>query len=339
MTTENYSYEKSNQKKGMRISLGVHIILLLLAILWQLPNDPAKNIDTQFAVTVAFDEKVSNSNPSKSSAGKERPKAENVEKLETKTSPQVKPVEVKVTKPEIKPVPVEAPKPSDPIVSQTRAEESPIVAIEEEIVVDEPEPEVIIEPSPVEIPTQTPSPSKNNAPSLADILATIEDEIVDATSGPPSDVEESTNAEAGGAPSKAESDDGPGKGQAGTGAGNDSGGNDGDSGVGTGGAGLGEYDDSGRGIFGRRVIYRDNKGMIANASSKTGVIVFKVCVDRKGSVSYVELDELKSTIKDKKIIRGAMSSAWNYRYEPDISAPKEECGKLTVNIENWQGIK
>ena len=122
--------EELNKKKGMRISGIFHVILLILALIPFFSPDPDKNIDTQYAVQIAFDQKdivltqsrSSASTNSSSSEGAKRPKAEPAATPAPKPSPRPaeKPAEVtKVSnpKPEIKetqPAPKPAPKVVEP---------------------------------------------------------------------------------------------------------------------------------------------------------------------------------------------------------------------------------
>ena len=93
-----------------------------------------------------------------------------------------------------------------------------------------------------------------------------------------------------------------------------------------------ESNDSG--IFGRKVIYRD-PGMIRLMADKSGTIVFEVCIDRRGVVSSLQIDELRTTIKDSKTLRKALDSMGKYKYEEDYTAPKEQCGSFTIEINNY----
>ena len=154
-----------------------------------------------------------------------------------------------------------------------------------------------------------------------------------------SDSESTTTGSGDGDPSLKDGESGgTGRSDEGSGKGNGSDGNDNDSGIGTGGAGEGEFDASGDGIFGRKVVYRD-PSMIAHVSGKSGKIVFKVCINRSGRVSVVQIDETNTTINDNSILRKALDAMSNYKYEPDLTAPREQCGTFTVSIDNFRGIR
>jgi len=343
--------EQKDRRNSRNISIGIHILLLLAFFFLGFKSDVKKNIDTQYAVSIAFDNKVSsNSTKSQASEGAQKQKAESRAKEERKPTKKVEKLETKITKPKVttpakpKPkitTPTPKPQPTEPVVSTDLEVESPVVAVEEDIQVEEPEAEVYTEPEPIEIPTTEPVEVADDAPSLEDVLAEIETEAEatesEESGGQVGDVEESTEEEAGGG-SKTDGDKpGTGSGYEGEGAGNHEGGDDASSGIGTGGEGLGEYDDSGDGIFGRRVTHRD-RSMILNASGKSGTIVMKVCITRNGNVAFVELNEFETTIKDRKVIKNALKAMWKYKYEKDQRAPKEECGKFKVSVQNWQGV-
>lgn len=357
------SSEELHKKKGMRISLIIHGIILLLALIPFFQPDPEKNIDTQYAVQIAFDKKdivfentkSSASTKSSAASGANRPKTEVAKPAEKPAErPKVKPAEViKVTTPkptvqETKPAPKPAPEvktptptpqPSEPVEAEIVTEEAEVIAVEEEIQIDQPEPEIYEAPAPVDIPTSSPEASTSSLPSLEDILAKIEEEVGDIMDGIPTENAEPSEEDGGGGlpSSKDEAEEGTGTGDAGTGKGDGDSGDDNDDGIGNGGVGDGEYDDSGDGVFGRKVKYRD-PSMIRTASSKSGVLVFKVCIGRDGNVTYAEINEFESTIKDRAIRKAALRSINKYKYEPDPTAPKEQCGKYKFTSDNVNGI-
>jgi outer membrane biosynthesis protein TonB len=315
--TATLAKEKENKKKGMRISIIIHLLLLLLAFLYIMPkaDPPVKPYAVQVEFTFA---KSSLSNYAKSDPGKARAKTKKVEKVATSTP---KPIEVKkpdIKTPEKPKKPVET-KPTDPIVTEVVQEESPIEAIEDDIEVEIPEPEEIYEEELEEVPEEVfeepvvpvPAPSESKAESGGSQVSN-EDGKAD---GPPSALDGE--------------DGGSGKSNTGNGSGASSG-NDGDEGIGQGGTGLGDYDDSGDGVFGRRVIYRNLKGLFA-AKMTTGKIVMKICINRGGTVEFAEV--LESTEKNRKYLKKILEAAKGYKYEPDPTAPKEQCGKLTVDLD------
>ncbi len=343
---------KSTWNNSLNKSIAIHVFLLLIAWLLKLPSNPEKNIDTQYAVTVNFqnidftNSKSSNSTKSKSTEGQQRPKSEAPKKIEAS---KPKKIEVPtVTPPKPKPTPpATKPTPTDPVLSETTTDESDIQAIEEEIEVDDPEPEFIPEASPEPVPSTEPVVLNPELPSIEDIIGDIDDEPIDVAEetdifaeeeGDDQDSEAAQDGSSDGDPSIKDGDDaGTGKGDTGSGKGNDNEGDDNDSGIGTGDHGEGEFDASGDGIFGRKVIYRD-PSMIALASSKSGQIVFKVCINRRGSVSFIEIDDFKTTIDDVSLLRKALDALHKYKYEVDYTAAKEQCGAYTLKVDNYKGF-
>lgn len=97
--------------------------------------------------------------------------------------------------------------------------------------------------------------------------------------------------------------------------------------------GVSRYDDSGNGIYGRMVTYRD-KSMILATGRENGTIVMKVCINQEGQVSFVELNEQQTTIKNLVTLKNVLKAMWNYRYTKDENAPNEECGKFTITVDS-----
>ena len=316
--------ERHNRSKSMRVSVVLHILLLLLAFFYALPSVDMEDLEEQppYAVKVDFVfEESSMSKLAHDDSGVRREKAEsapqNEEQEETKeevTEPQeiepTKPQEIEITKPDIKmPTPVLIP-PDDPISSPQLEEESPVKAQETP-------------------PTPTPKPT----PPVVSPPKTT------STSGGKTST--TTGSTSGTNPSKPSSlpgsPGGTGKGDTGTGQGSSSG-NDGDEGKANTSSGTGEYDGSGDGVFGRKVVYRDQQSAKA-AVNETGFIAVKICVDRAGKVTYAELIPGLTTIKNKVTIKNYLKAARNYRVKADYSAPEEQCGKLNFKVDNLANNK
>ncbi len=344
---------KTLWNNSLNKSIAIHVFLLLIAWFLKLPYDPDKNIDTQYAVTVNFQNidftntKSSNSTKSQSKEGVQRPESEALKKIEVSQPTKIEVPTVTPPKPTPTP-PATKPTPTDPVFSETTTEESDIQAIEEEIEVEDPEPEFIPEESPEPVPSAEPVVLNPELPSIEDIIGDIDDEPIDIAEetdifleeeGTDDAAETSQEGSADRDPSiQDDSDAGTGKGDSGAGKGSDSSGDDNDSGIGTGDHGEAEFDTSGDGIFGRKVIYRD-PSMIALASSKSGQIVFKVCISRKGNVSYIEIDDFKTTINNRSLLKKALNALHKYKYEVDYTAPKEQCGQYTLKVDNYKGVR
>ncbi|MBP6235808.1 MAG: hypothetical protein KA270_13175 [Saprospiraceae bacterium] len=93
------------------------------------------------------------------------------------------------------------------------------------------------------------------------------------------------------------------------------------------------YNMFGDGIFGRRVIYRD-LSVVSNAVNGSGKVAIKVCINRAGLVTFVELINHETTERNRENLKLYMKAARTYKYQPDLTAPKEQCGKLTFIVEN-----
>ena len=314
MNTQLLAMEKENKKKGMRNSIIIHLLLLLIAWFYMFPVTEKKEAYPPPVVVDFTFEESSLSKYAKEDVGKKRAKTKEVKKVETT------PTEVKVEETVVPPIPntpvKETSIPSEPVVAEVMDEESPVEAVEEEMILDEPEEEIIPDPV-VEEPVEVVKEVKNP---------------IDKTPITKNGGDSKTGVEN---PSSIDGeDDGTGKGNTGDGQGADKG-NDGDSGLGDEGAGTGEYDGSGNGVFGRRVIYRNTTRVLAvgfeNQIGKT--IVAKFCVNRAGKITYAEiLDDMTDAIiplgKEKQVLRGI----YGYKVEPDLKAPREQCGMLKIKL-------
>lgn len=333
--------ERENKRKSSLYTLLIHMLILILAFFSKC--DYQKAVDNQYSVAINFEEIIppkleemsdaSNSNKGQEAEGKAREKADRPAEIldqQTKTVENTRP-EIKLPKPTpTPPVPT-----TDPVISETTLdEESDVTAAEEDIEIDAPDMEEV--PDPVQ--TESTSNDDESADNAKESTKSTIGKILDIfkTGG------SNDNGNPSGEPSNKDgSKDGTGEGRSGSGRGNDSSGNDGDSGSGTGGAGEGQYDGSGNGIFGRKVIKRNvNEVLRVNFENQENKkIVAKVCINRAGNVSFAELLYAETTAKiptgkDKDVLRGI----YGYKYEPNRSAPYEECGKLTITLQNINAL-
>jgi len=316
--------DNTAKKKSWRTSILLHSFVVLLAFFLGCPVNKA--VDPNYQIAVTFEskeislEKASNSAKAEADAAAMRKKAEPISKVKPRKVVDIKPKPKVVDVPKPTPTP---PTPTEPIISETTVEdEVEVVAVEEPVEIETPEVE--------EIPEE---PVVEEVVEEEVVEEPIEEETGDGA--PKSDSEEATD----GKPSVNDGD-GTGKGGEGSGAG-DSKGDDDDSGIGTGGSGHGEYDDSGNGIFGRRVVYRNTKEIlkVGFGNQEGKVISAKFCVNRAGKITYAEIldDETNAFIplgKEKDVLRGI----YGYRVETDLRAPKEECGKLKIVIQEINAL-
>jgi len=86
----------------------------------------------------------------------------------------------------------------------------------------------------------------------------------------------------------------------------------------------------GTGALTRAVIDRGNTKALAQ---QNGTLMLKICINRRGVVTFAEWDKEASTIKNAKVARTALDNVLNYKFESDRNAPKKECGRLTYIID------
>ena len=322
--------QNRDKTKARNTSIIIHLLLLLIAFFYFWTMDikkPEKTFNTPIVVDINFKEsslsKYAHSDPGKKKAKSKSPKkveAKQPKKVETKKPKKVETKTPKVVIPDAKPT---EPTPTDPIVSETRVEDSPIEAIEEEIEIEEPELEVI--PEVVE-----------EVITEEDLEELLEEEL----QGEVSEEEAATEAGATGdggtdkTDSSIEGDGGTGESSQGDGDGATSG-DDGDEGVGEVGSGTGDYDGSGDGVFGRKIVKRNWRGLFTGGdqSKGKGKIAIKICVDRAGIVRYTEVLFDETTETDSKKLKQAMKAAKGYKVEKDPNAPVEQCGKIIFNLD------
>lgn len=316
--------QKRDKTKARNTSIIVHLLLLLIAFFYFWTMDikkPEKTFNTPIVVDMTFKES-SLSKYAHADAGKKKAKTKAPKKIVEKKAKIVETKTPKVVIPDPKPV---EPTPTDPIVSETTVEESPVEAVEEEIEIEEPEPEVIpevVEEEPVEEITEE------------DLEELLKEEMEGQEQEEPA--EDSSNGDGGtdDTDSSIEGDGGTGESNAGDGDGATSG-DDGDEGVGDAGSGTGDYDGSGDGVFGRKIVKRNWRELFAggNQSKGKGKIAVKICVDRAGDVRFTEIlfDETTETDPDK--LKRAMKAAKGYKVQEDPKAPAEQCGKLVFNLD------
>lgn len=313
MYKEDSTQEKKNKKKGMINSIILHLLLLLIAFFYSFSVDNKyKDPEKPYRVYVDIDFKPSSlSTYAHADVGKARPKTDLPKATETtKEEVEIKPTTPVETPKD--PVPTTTPTPTPPVpTSQTTTkDESPVKVEQSDVKFDDPIPDKV----PVKTtPTTTTTPPKESS---------------NTQSGGTESSTKPKNSSSSGSSTK--DDTGSGKGNKGTGSGADKG-NDDDSGKKDGGLGEGEFDGSGDGIFGRKVIYRNFKNIPMHT---TGKIVFRVCINRAGTVVYTEIDFTQTTIRDRNTLREASNAAKGYKFEPDLKAPKEQCGILRFTINN-----
>ena len=96
---------------------------------------------------------------------------------------------------------------------------------------------------------------------------------------------------------------------------------------------LSSFDVSGDGVFGRKVIYRDLSA-VKKRINASGVVSIKMCINRDGVVTYTELLQDETTVEHRENLKVYLRAAKGYKFQPDLSAPKEQCGKLKFIVDN-----
>ena len=320
MTVPTLYMEEENKKQGLRISITIHILILLITLYPILKDDPDENIDKQFAIAIRFDQGPSaNSFKGMAAEGAQRARNERVERIRTTPAERV---ETKSTPKPVKTPQVKTPEPKVP----TAPMESEIFEKEIEIEAVESVPEVVNEVPKKQVDSKhekvTPLET-NDSPS----------EIEDVPSQVPASVPSASNGGGNNSSSPSNQDGtGTGQGKKGNGKGYHKSGNDSSSGIGTGGAGNGAFDGTGKGIFGRQPVNRPRRSRLLQ--SKNGKIVMKVCIDRRGRSTFVDLIKRGTTIHDKKVIREAIDYVGRFIWEEDPNIKQEQCGRYTFRVDN-----
>ena len=86
----------------------------------------------------------------------------------------------------------------------------------------------------------------------------------------------------------------------------------------------------GDGVLARAVVYRPNLDEIVK---QNGTVVLNICINQRGKVIGVKWNEERSTIDDTDLVRTAIKKAQRYRFEQDYTAPKRECGTLSIIVD------
>ncbi len=349
---------KNNGNKGFTASVVLHLVLLLMAFFYHYKADltpPDPPLEKTYEIDIDIPEvkvrrksnppvvekmpppadenaETSNSTKANADAGESRPLnpvEQKVEKSDPK--PPAAPVETKPTPPAPKTTPAPAPSrptppaPTPPAPTSRPTTQAPVVTKTSDANVEAPTKETPpSRPAPSTSPSTSTKPSGGSAPSTP----TKPKETGTGTVGSPTGT--------GNKPQSQTDGDGRGKSDAGTGLGNGKG-SDVTSGTGNKSDGTGEFDGNGsNSIFGRKVVKMNYRNMPLSVS---GVINLKVCIDKAGSITFLEIMP-GTTISDKKILRQALSAfRQDYIYAADPSATKEQCGKHKLTLQALNGFR
>ncbi|MEL6922830.1 MAG: hypothetical protein AAFO94_02200 [Bacteroidota bacterium] len=291
--TQELAREKENKKKSRRFAIFFHFVLLALLIYpFMQPGTPDEP-DFETAVVIDFTEfdKQASKKSSQRAQGK-------IAKQRKKPAPK----RASEPKPEPTPQPKPAAKPKRKPVVTSPTPEPKIETSKEESKVEAPKPVPVPAPAPTPQPEEVPEENfEDNAPATpVETDATAEDNagVPDAT------------ANAGN----------------GAGVGNDADGSADEANNGTANEGNNGMDFSGDGLLTRPIVHRAD---VKKITRETGKIVINICVSRSGRVVYAKYNDEDSSIETTSLIREALATAKQYRFERDYTLPAKQCGKLT----------
>ncbi|MBK9108058.1 MAG: hypothetical protein IPM92_06640 [Saprospiraceae bacterium] len=307
--------ENGNKRIGYLISAIVHALILFI-ILWrflELPVEPPQEYAIELlGPTPQYVEPIVEQDPGGgNSAGPEDTEPQEggspgSEAPESKTPEDavkvVDKIEEKIEPVKTTPIPT-TPNPKPVIVAPT------------------PEVVKVDPPKKIEVPGPTrPGPIPNNNPSPVVTKPNTQSGGGSGTSG---------NGNSG-------DDDAPGSGGSGTGSGGGTGAGGANTGSGTGGGGGtgsgtggGSGDGAGVdfdeiGVLKRKVISRPDLSGLARPTPQT--VVFNMCVNREGAVTYIRYNPKLSKTKEVNFIREATQKMQLYKFQPDPKAARKECG-------------
>lgn len=302
--------ESGNKRIGYLIA-GILHALLLLIFLWRI-LDFAKVPEEQIGVEILLPIQIQVEEPEVATGGGSSagPESEAPEEGGSKGSEAAPALEDVVKQPDK----IETTKPMP--VPVTQAPKPVIVA---------PDPQVVkVDPPKVEAPPTT-------KPSTEVVTAPVETKPKPSTGG----------SQGSGGHANTGDNDSPGTGTSGTGSGSGSGSGGANTGTGAGGGGgtgngtgTGTGDGVGVdfdevGVLKRKVSSRPDIKDLARENAQ--IVVFNMCINRDGAVTYIKYNQKLSKTRDMKFIREATVKMQQYKFQPDAKAPKKECGTFTFN--------
>ena len=312
-------HERINKRKGMTISLIIHALVLLIFFLKFL--DAPINLDDKFAIQVQFDEPIIVEEPIfEEDGGTTGPEDESADEGGSEAAEAEPPLEQVIEEMEQiesqKPVEVEVPKPEE------------VPAPKPVITTPDPEPVVVPEVQ------QKPETSKPDVDKSDPAPTTTQDQskkIPDIKVPAPTKGPTGGATGTGGTGSMGDSDLG-GTGGSGSGSGSGSGPGRSNSGTGLGGGGSGSGIGSGgtfdgTGPLRRQPVSRPDLKKLARPGREK--IVFNMCIDREGNVTYVRFNTRMSQSRDVNYIKKVTQAMMQYKFQKKSDAPRKECGTFT----------
>jgi len=308
-------FERKNKRKGITVSIIVHLLILLLAILPFIISEP--ETEAQQAIVIDFREPIAGSSSKSGGSASSSPAARAKVAMSSIAAPTTStPIQPTLAQPIIT-----APEPDIVIPEADNFFDQPLEVTETS------ESDEVVEISDVVSETT----SDFDSWAVADSDETDGEPeplaLMDGGDGGPGRTDGTSDFE-GEFEGDAESGDDPFA--EGFFDGDWPGETDGTEGknIGKGKAGDGKYwgDFADEGLFNRKVIRRAN---VARLAIKQGKLVVNLCVDQAGEVVFVECDRDLSTITDDKMASLAEDCARNYIFDQDPGADEKQCGRLT----------
>ena len=290
--TQEIAREKDTKKKSRKFAIFFHTVIFGLLAFPFLKNSLPETPEYETAVVIDFTE--FDKQASKKSSQKARGKIKTQKK---------KPAPVRASEP--KPVPEKKP--------QTEA------APKRKPVITAPTPAPKIETSKVETKVEAPKPVPVPAPAPVPTPVEVPEETIEDLTPAEPTTETSANEDAGSPDATAATGNGDG-------VGNDADGSADEANNGTANEGNNGMDFSGDGLLTRPIVHRAD---VKKITKENGKIVINVCVARSGRVVFAQFNEDDSSITTSSLIRDALQTAKEYRFERDYTLPNKQCGKLT----------
>ncbi len=318
----NYQRIKENKRKGMRISVAFHSLIVLLGIIPFLVQTPeGKEYDQAIMIELSTENFGSSgasgssqsSSQSSSQASRKKVSMASLSKAVTSSSldvPKSKPV-ITAPNPDLN-LPEKETYFDDPLEVAETTETDDVSEVAEEVPVENSYEgwDVSENEETSDAPAPLAGDGDSNGKSLFRSISDFDGDFGDGFKG---------DAELGDDPFADGFFDGTWPG--------DTDGTEGKN-LGAGKIGDGKFwgDFAGDGLFNRKVIQRAD---VARLAIKEGKLVVNLCVNQSGEVVYVKCDSDESTISDAQIVALAESVAENYVFEEDATASNQQCGRLT----------
>ena len=87
------------------------------------------------------------------------------------------------------------------------------------------------------------------------------------------------------------------------------------------------------GIKGRKIVSDNSAGVALSLQNiEVAKVTANVCIDQSGEISYTQyLDNESSPELPRAIKKKVLKAIYQYKFNSDPSAPKEQCGKINYS--------